>query len=148
MVSPQVTLNSTNTKERNDGRQRRTYNETDPGSDGLDDERDGAYRPRCIPLVNFCRPRHGGRARSVDVGGHLLRPAALPGYGRMLCGDGEALSRHGQLLLLRRAGVSQPRQGVALCAHFEVYRRLGLAPVLLDLSWCDGGCDGSPRGLP
>ena len=54
----------------------------------------------------------------------------------------------GQFVLLRRTVVPQSRQGVALCAAFEVHRRLGLAPLLLDLSGRDGGRHGHPVRLP
>ena len=135
-------------QERNDGRQLRSYNETDFGPHRLDDERDGAHRPRRLPLANLRRPGNRRRDCAVDVGRHLFRAAALPGYRRLLRGDGEALSRHGQFVLLCRTVVSQPRHSVAVCSTFEVHRRLGLALVLLDLSRRDGWRHGSPRGLP
>ena len=55
---------------------------------------------------------------------------------------------HRQFVLLRRAIVPEPRQGLALCAAGEVHRRLGLAPLLLDLSGSDGRRDRGLRRLP
>ena len=70
--------------------------------------------------------------------GIVLALLLVSGHGRLLRRDGQALSRHRQLVLLRGTIFSQSRQGVALCAPVEVHRRLGLAPLLLDLSRGDG----------
>ena len=83
----------------------------------------------------------GATAPSMWIG-IVFALAALSGHGRMLRGAGEALSRHRQLLLLRRTIVPQPRKSMEIRAAFEVHRRLGLAPLLLDLSGRDGGRHG------
>ena len=66
-----------------------------------------------------------GATGAVDVDRHRVRPAALPGDRGLLRGNGQALPRNGQFVLLRRTVVSESRNGVAVCAAFEVHRRLG-----------------------
>ena len=116
--------------------------------DRVDDERHGAHRARRLSLAHLLHSGDHRSDRARDVDRHLRRPAALSGHRRLLRGNGEALSRHRQLLLLRRAVVPQPRQGVEVCAALEVHRRLGLAPLLLDLSRRDGRRHGHPLRLP
>ncbi len=89
-----------------------------------------------------------GVTSPVDVDRHRRRAAAVFGHGRVLRGDGETLSGNGQLVLFRRAVFSQSQHGVALCAAFEVYRRLGVASLLLDLSRRDGRRHGYPVRIP
>ena len=74
--------------------------------------------------------------------GILLALLLCLGHRGVLCGDGEAVSGPGQLVLLRRAVVPQPRQSVALCPALQVHRRLGIASLLLDLSGSHGGVTG------
>ena len=65
--------------------------------------------------------------------------AALPGNRGRLRRDFQALSRHRLQLLLRGAGAALEGQGLQVCPHRQVHRRLGLAPLLLGLSRRDGG---------
>ena len=73
-----------------------------------------------------------------DVDRHCVRALAVPGDGSLLCRNGKTVSRHGKFLLFRRAVLSEPRQGLALCPPLEIHRWLGIAPLLLDLSGRDG----------
>ena len=91
--------------------------------------------------------RHGPD-RSVHVDRNLCRAAAVPGHGRMLRGDGQALSRNRQLVLLCRAIVLEPRRRLALGAARQVHRGMGLSSLLLDLSRRDGSGHGNPLRLP
>ena len=90
--------------------------------------------PGAFLWLTFVAQGTAGATGAGYVGGHRPGPAALPGDRRMLRGDGQALSRHGQFVLLCRAVVSQPRDRLALRTRLEVHCRLGLAPLLLDLS--------------
>ena len=74
---------------------------------------------------------------NVDWDFHRL--VALSGDGSLLCRIGEALPWHRQFVLLCGAIVPESRQSLEVRAAFEVHRRLGLPPVLLDLSRSDGG---------
>ena len=81
----------------------------------------------------------GATAPSMWIG-ILFATGIVPGHRRLLRGDGQALSRHRQLLLLCRTVLPQSRQSMAVCPACQVHRRLGLASLLLDLSRRDGGC--------
>ena len=104
--------------------------------------------PGAFLWLTFLHPGHHRSHGAFDVDRDLHRLAALPGDGGLLCRNGQAVPRHGEFLLLRRTIVPEPRQGVALCAHFQVHRGLGLAPLLLDLSRGDGGHHGNLLRLP
>ena len=98
-------------------------------------------------LTFFIQATTGTTAPAMWIG-IVLRLAAVPGHGGLLCGNGEAVSGHRQFLLFRRTVVSEPRKGLAVRAAFEVHRRLGLASLLLDLSRRDGRRHGNFLRLP
>jgi len=133
---------------RANGRRRCSHHETDARLNRPDHECDGAHRPRRLPLAHFLYPGDHGRHRALNVDRHRGGVAALPGNRRVLRGNGEALPRHGKLVLLRGTILSESRNRVALCPAFEIYCGLGLASLLLDLSRGDGRGHGHPVRLP
>src|SRR5260370_30283063 len=90
-------------------------------------------------MAYVLQPSGGGLDGTVDVDRDSLCYSALPGNGGVLRRVGKALSWDRQFILLRGTVVFEPRQALALCAPIEVYRRVGGAPVLLDLSGSGGG---------
>ena len=98
-------------------------------------------------MAHLLHSGHHGRHRAGDVARHLRRLAALFGDRGRLCRVIEALPGAGQLVLFRRTGLPQSRQGVALCPALEVHRGLGVAPLLLDLPRGHGCRDGDHHRL-
>ena len=114
------------------------------GLTGLTSNAMALIAPGAFLWLTFLHPGHHRRCRPAihragHVAGHLRRAAALPGHRRCLRRDLQALSRHRLQLLLRRAGHALQGQGLQVCPHRQVHRRLGLAPLLLGLSRRDGG---------
>jgi basic amino acid/polyamine antiporter, APA family len=68
--------------------------------------------PGAFLWLTFRHPGHHRRHRP-PCGSASSRPAAVPGHRGLLRGNGQAVSRHRQFVLLRGTVVSQPRQGVA-----------------------------------
>src|SRR5258708_1690383 len=95
-------------KENVNGGKRTTRNAKDPGLDRADDERDGADRARSFSLAYLF---HSGGRRivlTVHVDGYPGRTPVMPGHGRLLCRDGEAVPGHRQFVLLRGAIFPEP----------------------------------------
>src|SRR4029077_495491 len=122
-----------------DGRKKHHGNESHLGPHRVNDERHGAHRTRGLLMADVRCPGRGGLDGTRHVDRHSLCYSALPGNGGVLRRTGQALSGHRQFVLLRRAVLSESRQALALRSAFEVHRRMGLSPVLLDLSGSDGG---------
>ncbi len=57
--------------------------------------------PGAFLWLTFAIQANRGCNGALDVARHHLRLAAVPGNRRVLCGNGQALSRHRQLVLLR-----------------------------------------------
>ena len=93
-------------------------------------------------LTFYIQATDGATAPAMWIG-IVFALVAVSGDGGLLRGNGQALSRHRQFLLLRGAVVPESRQGLEVCAPVEVHRRLGLASLLLDLSGRDGGRHGN-----
>src|SRR5438876_4637583 len=101
-------------KENVNGGKCTTRNAKDPGLDRADHERNGADRARSVSLAYLF---HSGWRRivlAVHVDGYPGCPVVMPGHGRLLCRDGEAVPGHRQFLLLCGTIFLESREGVAL----------------------------------
>ena len=100
--------------------------------------------PGAFLWLTFFIQASAGNYRPADVGWDRPRALTMPGYRRLLRGNGQALPRHRQFVLLRGTVLPQSRESLAICPALEVHRRLGLASLLLDLSRRDGRRHGRP----